>query len=238
MYNAVESAIDKCAVLCRADCRLDPHSSLPLQHDPGPRIAGRAQGKVTPADTVGISGSLHAAGVWSAEEELLRWYRDRGLVGSLFWRWDVQVYAGSGVADYGVRQFDSTFGARPAPARGQRQTDASTPAVNPQRPCTPCCQQARCSNYVQNWCSSDEGHRIVADAGCRALGHTADRVVSPRRRHHRGARAEGAVAGERAAAAAGVPPGLLGAAEEQLAAPRVRLTLGALVADKELEFAW
>ncbi len=33
-------------------------------------------------------------------------------MGSLFWRWDVQVYAGSGVADYGVRQFDSTFGAQ------------------------------------------------------------------------------------------------------------------------------
>lgn len=30
------------------------------------------------------------------------------------------------------------------------------------------------------------------------------------------------MAGKRAAAAAGVPPGLLGAAEEQLAAPRVR----------------
>lgn len=39
--------------------------------------------------------------------------RDRGLVGSLFWRWDVQVYAGSAVADYGVRRFDSTFGALP-----------------------------------------------------------------------------------------------------------------------------
>ena len=88
-------------------------------------------------------------------------YRDRGLVGSLFWRWDVQVYAGSGVADYGVRQFDSTFGARPVPARGQRQTDESTPAVDPQRPCTPCRQQARCSNCMQNWYSSDEVHRIV-----------------------------------------------------------------------------
>lgn len=47
------------------------------------------------------------------KEWLCDGHRDRGLVGSLFWRWDVQVYAGSGVADYGVRQFDSTFGVRP-----------------------------------------------------------------------------------------------------------------------------
>jgi hypothetical protein len=31
------------------------------------------------------------------------------LMGSLFWRWDVQVYAGEGPRDYGVRSFDSTF---------------------------------------------------------------------------------------------------------------------------------
>jgi hypothetical protein len=35
--------------------------------------------------------------------------RGRGLTGSLFWRWDVQVYAGAGPTDYGVRRFDSTF---------------------------------------------------------------------------------------------------------------------------------
>lgn len=46
------------------------------------------------------------------QQRLLIVRRDRALVGSLFWRWDVQVYAGSGVADYGVRQFDSTFGAQ------------------------------------------------------------------------------------------------------------------------------
>lgn len=43
-------------------------------------------------------------------EQVCLYCRDRALVGSLFWRWDVQVYAGSGVADYGVRRFDSTFG--------------------------------------------------------------------------------------------------------------------------------
>lgn len=52
---------------------------------------------------------------------------DRGLAGSLFWRWDVQVYADSAVADYGVSQQDSTFGTIQRHAAKVRQKAAARP---------------------------------------------------------------------------------------------------------------
>jgi hypothetical protein len=36
-------------------------------------------------------------------------HRGRPLRGVLFWRWDLQVYAGTDPADYGVQVQDSTF---------------------------------------------------------------------------------------------------------------------------------
>jgi len=37
------------------------------------------------------------------------WCRGRPLRGVLFWRWDLQVYAGMAPADYGVQVGDTTF---------------------------------------------------------------------------------------------------------------------------------
>jgi hypothetical protein len=80
--------------------------------------------------------------------------RDRGLVGSLFWRWDVQVYAGSGVADYGVRQFDSTFGARSPLGVSTKQTGIHL--LNP-RSGFACCvviHESAAPNPLQRYSSS------------------------------------------------------------------------------------
>jgi hypothetical protein len=136
MYNAVESAIDKCASLRRPNYRLQLTSNpTPAERSRSSdswldRSRGRAG---SPADLGGkrrhpvtrVRAMLKSSACTNGR-------RDRGLVGSLFWRWDVQVYAGSGVADYGVRQFDSTFGARPALGAGTKQTRTNlhqTPAV-------------------------------------------------------------------------------------------------------------
>ena len=53
--------------------------------------------------------------------------RNRGLTGSLFWRWDVQVYAGAGPTDYGVRHFDSTVGLIGRHADTVRRRNAGQP---------------------------------------------------------------------------------------------------------------
>ena len=45
-------------------------------------------------------------------QSLNRWYclcSGRPLRGVLFWRWDLQVYAGTDPADYGVQVQDTTF---------------------------------------------------------------------------------------------------------------------------------
>ena len=44
-----------------------------------------------------------------AEHALACVCRGRPLRGVLFWRWDMQVYAGTDPADYGVRVEDTTF---------------------------------------------------------------------------------------------------------------------------------
>lgn len=59
--------------------------------------------------------------------------RNRPLRGALFWRWDLQVYAGMAPADYGVQVADTTFDTI-------RESAAAAKKLATQQPPQPSCK--------------------------------------------------------------------------------------------------
>ena len=107
MYRTVEDALAACASLTlttRQHCHQSSHlTSSTARQGPAWRLAGIFADFTSP--NMGPALQLpHRLTLHCMLND-----RGRGLTGSLFWRWDVQVYAGAGPTDYGVRRFDSTF---------------------------------------------------------------------------------------------------------------------------------